>query len=178
MSENCIEDNSIQHKHLVIIGLLSWLAMVGIDFFLHAGLWARFYIKPSPFLLSPEEAFRLIPLGYLSFVLLEILLLWLMLRLKIVGWYKGFVFGLTLGGLIWGSLILGLLSISTAEKSLLFGWFFGQTFELGIGGAVVGKGLEGGSLKKILLIVIIGIIILVALTIMLQTLGFAPSVRI
>lgn len=179
MSKKRIHRNySIQHKHILIIGLLSWLAMIGIDFFLHGGLLARFYIKPSPFLLSPEEAFRLIPLGYLSFGILEILLIWLMLRLNIVGGYKGFVFGLILGSLIWGSFILGLLSISTAEPSLLFGWFFGQTFELGIGGAVVGKGLTGDSLKKIFLIVFIGIIILVILTLILQTIGFAPAIRI
>ena len=178
MSKKSIENYPIQLKHILIIGFLSWLAMIGIDFFIHAGLLAKFYTNPSPFLLSPGDAFRLIPLGYLSFGILAILLIWLMLRLNVVGWQKGLIFGLILGGLTWGSFILGLLSISTAETSLLLGWFLGQTFELGIGGAVAGKGLSGYSLKKLFVIVFIGIIILVVLTITLQSIGFAPSMRI
>ena len=178
MSDKSNKNYHVRHKHIVLIGLLSWLAMIGIDFFLHAGLLAKIYIKPSPFLLPLDEAFRLIPLGYLSFGILEILLFWLMFRLKIFGSYRGFVFGIALGGLIWGSFALGLLSISTAEPSLLLGWFIGQTFELGIGGAVVGKGLTGISLKKLFLYVFVGIVILIFLTITLQTIGFAPAIRI
>ena len=56
--------------HLVKIGLLAWLAVIGFDLFLHAGVLAGIYSEPSPFLLPPEEAFRLIPLGYLSFLML------------------------------------------------------------------------------------------------------------
>ena len=178
MSEKSNENYHVQHKQIVLIGLLSWLAMIGIDFFLHAGLLARFYVKPSPFLLPPEEAFRLIPLGYLSFGFLEILIFWLMFRLKIIGSNRGFVFGIALGCLLWGSFALGLLSISTAEPSLLLSWFLGQTFELGIGGAVVGKGLTGVSLKKLFIYVFVGIVILIILTIVLQTIGFAPAIRI
>lgn len=54
---------------LALITLLSWLSMLGFDFFLNAGLLARLYLEPSPFLLPPAEAFRRIPIGYLSFLL-------------------------------------------------------------------------------------------------------------
>lgn len=166
---------AISSKRVIVTGLMSWLVMVGFDFFLHAGLLSKLYLTSSPFLLPPEKAFRLIPLGYLSFLLLGILLLWLMIRLKTIGWQKGFVFGVTLGGLTWGSFTLGLSTISTADTSLLVGWFLGQTLELGLGGAVVGYSLTGKSMKKLLIITSITIVLLALITVILQTLGLAPS---
>ncbi|MEE9585528.1 MAG: hypothetical protein V3W09_01355 [Nitrososphaerales archaeon] len=149
--------------------------MLGIDFFLHAGLLARLYFEPSPFLLPPIEAFRLIPLGYLSFLLLTILLLWLMVRLNVVGWRGGLGFGLKMGLLIWGALMLGLLSISTADVALLFGWFIGQSLELAVAGAVAGSGLAATSLTRLSMKVIALVLILFILTVVLQTLGLAPA---
>jgi hypothetical protein len=151
--------------------------MLGVDFFLHGGLLARLYARPSPFLLPPSDAFRLIPLGYLSFLLLNVLLLWLMLRLGISSWQQGFFFGLKLGTLIWGALVLGLLSISTAEVSLLAGWLVGQSLEMGIAGAVAGSGLAGKRIRTMLVRVVVLILLLVALTIALQNMGLAPAVQ-
>ncbi|MEJ2412947.1 MAG: hypothetical protein P8Y34_08130, partial [Anaerolineales bacterium] len=71
------------YRRLIGGVLLSWLAVLGFDFFLHGGLLASLYTKPSPFLLPPEQAFRLIPLGYLAFLIFEIFLVWLMVRLDI-----------------------------------------------------------------------------------------------
>ena len=169
------ELDSISAKRIVGLGFLGWLAMLGIDFFLHAGLLARIYTQPSPFLLPPQDAFRLIPLGYLSFLLLDILILWLMVRLRVTTWKRGFFFGLKIGGLVWGALALGLLSISTASLSLMLGWFSGQTLELGVAGAVIGSGFSGTPLRKILLWVIAIILILVILTIVMQNVGLAPA---
>ena len=162
-------------RRLSMIFFLGWLSMFGFDFFLHAGLLAQLYLQPSPFLLSPEEAFKLIPLGYLSFVILVILQLWLMIRLKIRGWLKGLQFGLKLSGLIWGALVLGLLSISTAEIELLVSWFFGHMVELGIAGAIIGSGLTGKKLMHLFAIVMGFVLISIILTIILQTLGLAPA---
>jgi len=157
--------------HLVKIGLLAWLAVIGFDLFLHAGILAGLYSKPSPFLLSPEDAFRLIPVGYLSFLVLIILLIWLMSRLVIVGWKSGLVFGLKVGAIIWGALSLGLLSISTASPILLLGWFLGQTVELGLAGMVLGSGLATSRLRSLLVKVIVFFIVMVALAILLQNIG-------
>lgn len=159
----------------VKLTLLAWLPMIGFDLFLHAGVLARLYVEPSPFLLSPERAFALIPVGYLSFLGLTILLIWLMARLGIQGWRRGAMFGLKLGALTWGALVLGLLSISTASPALLIGWFLGQTIELGIAGMVAGSGFTGVRLGRLFLKVLALVIGAFAITVLLQALGLAPA---
>ena len=131
--------------------LLAWLSMIGFDFFLHAGILAPLYAKESSFLLPPIRAFALIPIGYISFLGLAALLVWLMAKLNIREWRKGAIFGFQLGFLAWGSLILGLYSISTASPALLWAWFLGQTVELGIAGAVAGYGLAERKLSRLFL---------------------------
>lgn len=98
--------------------LICWLSTLGFDFFLHAGLLTKLYLRPSSFLLPAEEAFLRIPLGYLSFLILVIVLVWIMESLNIAKWQKGFWFGLKFGALLWGSFALGLYSISTIEMDL------------------------------------------------------------
>lgn len=169
-------NNSI--RRLSLIAVLSWLSMLGFDFFLHAGLLARLYLKPSPFLLPPAKAFRLIPLGYLSFLLMAVLLTWMMVKQEIVGKRRGLVFGLKFGGMIWGALVLGLLSISTADVALLLGWLFGQTLELGVAGAVVGSGLSGKRLKRLFMTVLTFTMVSVFLTILYQNLALTPVVSL
>ncbi len=158
-------------RRVLLLTLIMWLSMLGFDFLWHAGLLAKLYLQPSPFLLPPLTAFTLIPVGYLSFLLLAFLLLWLMLRLNLAGWREGAIFGLELGGLAWGSFVLGLLSISTASVSLLMGWFIGQTLELAIAGAVAGSGLAGMRLSRLFGVVIIFVLLSIVTTIILQSLG-------
>ncbi len=157
------------------IALLGWLSMLGFDFLLHAGLLSWIYLEPSPFLLPPERMFRLIPLGYLSFLLLAVLLCWLMVTHDVVSGLEGSVFGLKLGGLMAGGGTLGLASISTAEYSLLCGWFIGQTIELGIAGAVVGSALGGTSLRRLSVMVSAFVIFSLIITVVLQAVGLAPA---
>lgn len=158
--------------------LLAWLAMLGVDFLVHGGLLAELYLQPSPFLLPLATAFARIPLGYLAFLLLTVLLMWLSVRLKLAGWRAGAVFGVELGGLLWGAVVLGLLSISTAEVPLLLGWFVGQTAELGLAGAVVGSGLMGGRLRGLVAGVVGLVVLCVAATILLQSLGVVPTTHL
>ncbi len=65
--------------------------------FTSEGVLAELYSRPSPFLLTAEEAFKFIPPGYLSFLLLVVPIIWLMPKLDISGWRPGLTFGLTLG---------------------------------------------------------------------------------
>lgn len=153
---------------LVGITLLSWLSVIGFDFLLHAGILAPLYAEPHPFLLSPERAFALIPLGYLAFLLLAVLLLWLMLRLDIRTWQNGLVFGLKIGALIWGAVAISLLSISTAPLIMMLGWFVGQSLEMGLSALVIGAGLASENLKRITLWVLLFFILALALAILLQ----------
>ena len=141
----------------------------------HGCVLARLYVEPIPFLLPPERAFALIPVGYPSFLGLTILLVWLMARLGIQGWRRGAVFGLKLGALTWGSLVLGLLSVSTASPALLIGWFLGQTTELGIAGMVAGSGFARVRLSRLSFQVLALVIGAFVLTVLLQALGLAPA---
>lgn len=158
-------------RRLVGIGLLSWLSMLGLDFFLHAGLLAKLYEQPSPFLLPPSDAFGRIPLGYLAALLMAALLLWLMLWLGTSGWRPGLSLGLRLGALMGGSGMLGLLSISTAELSLAGGWLLSQILQMGLAGAVVGTGLAGQRLRTLLLRVLALVLFLAIVTVVIQSVG-------
>jgi hypothetical protein len=84
-------------RRIALIVLVGWLTMLGFDFFLHGGLLAGLYVQDSPFLLRPAQAFALIPLGYLSFLLLSSALTWLMVRMGVHDGREGAVFGLKLG---------------------------------------------------------------------------------
>jgi hypothetical protein len=164
-------------RRSVALGALVWLSMIAVDLLIHAGLLASLYAQRSPFLLPPELAFALIPLGYLSFLLLAILLVWLAGALKVASARSGFLLGLKLGALIWGAFAMGLASISTASPALLLGWFAGQTLEMGIGGAVAGYGLQAARLRPLVLRVGLMLLASVILTILLQSLGFAPAAQ-
>jgi hypothetical protein len=145
--------------------------MLGVDFFLHAGVLAKLYAQPSPFLLPPLDAFRRIPLGYLAALLLAALLLWLMLRLGLWGWRQGLSFGLRLGALMGTSGMLGLLSISTVELSLAAAWLFSQILQMGLAGAVTGSGLAGLRPRTLFLRVIALVLCLAVVTIAIQSVG-------
>jgi hypothetical protein len=175
-------DTSNQPHHslgfYIKLTLLAWLAMIGFDFFLHAGLLAPVYAQPSPFLLPLDRAFALIPVGYLSFLMLGVFLLWLMLKLKIKAWKNGAIFGLQVGVLTWGAFAIGLFSISTAPPNLLAAWFLGQAIELGIAGGVIGYGITQSSFGRLFVRILIFVFVSIMIAIVLQNIGFAqiPSI--
>ena len=156
----------------------AWVLSLGFDVFLHGGLLARLYAEPSPFLLAPEEAFRRIPLGYLTFLGLTAALYWLFRRLGVRGAAVGFRYGAVAGAVVWGALVVGLYSISTAQPALLAGWWVGQTVELGLAGAVLGAAANGVSLKRIWMVVVAAVVLFAAATIAMQSLGLAPAMRV
>lgn len=158
--------------------LLAWLAMLSFDFFLHGGLLADLYTEQSPFLLPPLEAFKRIPIGYLAFLISAVFLVWILVALKKVGWRSAGATGLWLGAVMWVSLAVGLYSITTASPSLLGAWALGQTVEMGYAGAVVGDGIRRGSLRLPLLITVVIAVVLVAITVAMQSLGLVSSTRL
>ena len=150
------------------MGLIGWVATLGVDLFLNAGVFAGVFFEPSPFLLPPDQLFLRIPLGYLSFLLIAALLVWLMRRLSISGWRAGGRFGLAVGAIIHGAGVLGIASVSTASSSLLVAWFVGQTLQTGIVGGIVGQGFLTSDLSRLALRVVLLDIVLVSATIGLQ----------
>lgn len=160
----------------VRLTLLAWFVIVGFDFFIHAGLLAGIYTEPAPFLLPPEQAFVMIPIGYLSFLALAFLLLWLMVKIGIQGWRRGAIFGLQFGVISGASSTLGLFSISTVPPIFLAGWSIGQVVELCIAGMVLGSGLANQRLGRLFIKVLVFVIGAFALTIVLQNVGIAPVV--
>lgn len=156
----------------------AWVLSLGIDLFLHGGLLAHIYVEPSPFLLPAEDAFRRIPLGYLTFLILTIALFWLLRRLRIQGFTAGFRLAAVAGAVIWGALVVGLYSISTAPASLLAGWWLGQTVELGFAGGVLGTVASGVPLRRVWLAVGVAVVALVAATVALQSSGLAPPMKV
>ena len=148
-------DHVRTRRRIISVGLLGLLAVVGFDFFLHAGVLFSLYSKGDGFLLDPEVAFRRIPLGYATFAILIVLLEWLVLRLGISGARAGAAFGLKLGFIIWLALAVGLASITTASIALLVGWTVGQTAELGLAGAIIAHGLGRARLRGLALYTIL-----------------------
>jgi hypothetical protein len=137
---------SIVPHRVATVGL-AWFAMVGIDFFLHAGLLAPLYDWESPFLLRPEVAFVRIPIGYLSMLGMASLLAWLLPRLEVRRGRDGGAIAAGLGAIVWGALLLGIWSISTAPPVLLAGWWVAQIAELGLAGCIVGSLIRGLSVR-------------------------------
>jgi hypothetical protein len=96
----------------------------------------------------------------------------------VVGWKSGLLFGLKFGVLLWLASTLGLYSISTASLYLLLGWGIGQTIELGIAGMVIGLGLAGKRLSRLILWVAVFVVAMLIITVVLQMVGFAPPMSI
>jgi hypothetical protein len=157
--------------------LVAWFLSIGVDLFLHGGLLAQLYAVPSPFVLPADQAFQRIPLGYLGFLVLTWALFWQCRRLDVRGVWMGWRHGVVIGLVLWGALVLGLYSISTAGVPLLLGWWIGQAVELGVAGGVIG-GLAGGvTLRRMWLWASLIVLVLLVLTIALQSLGFAPAMQ-
>jgi hypothetical protein len=104
-------------------------------------------------------------------------LAWLFRRLDVRGWRDGGKTGLAVGLFLWGTMALGLWSITTARVDTLVAWTLGQGVELGLAGVVLGAGRAGTPMRRIEWRVGAAIVVFVVLTIVLQSVGWAPAVR-
>ncbi|MGD8277901.1 MAG: hypothetical protein PVH00_07735, partial [Gemmatimonadota bacterium] len=82
------------------------------------------------------------------------------------------------GAAIWGALVVGLASISTAPWSLLAGWLAGQTVELGLAGCFVGAALSGMRLRRLWALALGWCVLAFIITVLVQNLGWAPSAAV
>jgi hypothetical protein len=159
----------------IAVVLIVWLAMVGLDFVLNAGLFAGIYGAGGPFMLAPLEAFRRIPFGYLAFLILAAGVVELTVRLRITRIADGIRLGLVSGATLAASWGLGLYSIATVSPSQALALAAIWLALLVVAGGVAAAGVRRASLRGLALRVagadVLGAITVVAL----QSFGVIPT---
>ncbi len=92
----------INKTRFILASILAWLLILMLDFLAHATLLSHFWAQDYPAQKSKEELFRLIPFGYLSFLVLTLLVGWLYVRFyrEEGNAKKGLSFGAVFGGLL------------------------------------------------------------------------------
>ncbi len=70
-----------RRRRFWLTAFLAWLIFLALDFLAHATLLRSLWARDLAALKSPQELFRLIPFGYLSFLLLTLLIGALYVRL-------------------------------------------------------------------------------------------------
>jgi hypothetical protein len=137
-------------KRFVITILLAWLAFLVLDFLAHAvllnSLWAQDYAAIK----AKEELFRLIPFGYLSFLILTLMFGWVYARLFGTSGNvkKGLAFGASAGGLFALSNFVGWYSFLDLPPIFLFLASLSYFVEISAVGLVFGYLLHPTSIKK------------------------------
>jgi hypothetical protein len=171
-------DAAVTLKRIVQTTLLAWLGVIGLDFFLNAGILAHFYDWNLPSLLPPARMFAYIPLGYAAFLLWCILLAWLMVRTGTVGFSHGTTFGAEVGALYGASTFLAAMSLYTFPVRMVLCWSLDYFLVFTLAGAVIGAGLKAPKLRTVAYRVIAFVIVCLVLTVVLQTLGWAPAPKL
>lgn len=99
-------------KRFIITTLIAWLMFLMLDFLANASLLRNFWGQEYPALKSKEELFRLIPFGYISFLILTFLVGWVYTRFyqEKGSVKKGLCLGSVFGGLLALSLFLATYS--------------------------------------------------------------------
>jgi len=168
----------LSRKRLIQITALAWFAVIGLDFFLDAGLLARFYRWDLPGFLPPLKMFQFIPFGYAAFLLWTILLVWLMTRLSITGFRAGAIFGLKVGVLLAAAGFFGQLSVFAFPARMLLLWLVANTSIFTIAGAVTGAALAAQRLRPLARRVVALVLVCLVGGIVLQNIGPNPAAKI
>ena len=169
--------NSLSSISLFSIVLLAWLVTIAIDFFLNAGLFAKMWLESSSAFLPPEKLTQRIPLGYIAFLLLTILLTWIMARTNVRGWKQGASFGFKFGLLFEAASALGTISAYSVSPPLIIAWFLGGVLKDSIVCTIIGSGLGGSHLRRLWARAIVFVVIIIVVTIIMQALGYAPAIQ-
>jgi hypothetical protein len=105
-----------------VTAIAAWLIFLMIDFLAHATVLKPFWDRGYSALKSLEQLFALIPLGYLGFLLLTLLVGWVYVRVYGVNGNsrKGILFGVFFGGLFAVSTFLGWYSALELPVEFIF----------------------------------------------------------
>ncbi len=156
---------------VVAITMLAWIAVIGADLLMNAGLLGPFLNWEQPGFLPMMKMFAYIPLGYAAFLVATVLLVWLMLRLGIRGARAGAVFGAKFGVVMAAAGLLGDLSIYAFSTRTLVCFAVDKAFYCIVVGTVVGAGLAAQRLRGLLLRVIAFVVLSFVVAITMQNLG-------
>ncbi len=168
---------AVSARRFFITVLASWLVMVALDLLLNAGLFATLWFEPSPFLLSPEDLFRRLPLGYAAFFVQAVAYVWLTTEVGARNRRQGGLFGLKLGALLGVASVLGLRSGTTASWTMLLAaWFVGGTVMTTGACFMAGLAAERGE-KRALLSALLCFVAALVVIVLLQSFGLAPTRR-
>jgi hypothetical protein len=168
----------VSRRRFIQITALAWFAVIGLDFFLDAGLLARFYRWDLPGFLPPLKMFLYIPFGYAAFLLWSILLVWLMTRLSVTGFRAGAIFGLKVGVLLAAAGFCGQVSVFAFPARMLLLWLVANTLIFTIAGAVTGAALAAERLRTIARRVVALVLLCLVGGIVLQNIGPNPAAKI
>ncbi len=132
MSSHLQVTNGITYRRGFVSILLSWMIFIGIDFLFHASLLSTFWDQDIPALKPLGELAALIPLGYLSFLLLTALIGYVFfLKFKTKPETRRvFQFGLVFASLFSLSNFLGLFSYVTLPLKHLVAFNFVYFIEI------------------------------------------------
>ncbi len=161
-------------RRFVLTTFLAWLVFLVLDFLTHAVLLNSFWAQHYQALKSQDELFRLIPFGYLSFLILTFMFGWLYARLfKSDGDVKkGLVFGAIGGGLFALSNFFGWYSFLDLPILFLILASLGYFVEISGVGLVFGYLLHPSFIKKRVWIIVSVIVFGLFLGIVLQNIAF------
>jgi hypothetical protein len=156
--------------------ILAWLVFLALDFLAHATLLRTLWAQDLAALKPTEELFRLIPFGYLSFLLLTLLLGVLYVRLFPDGGSpaRGIAFGAFVGALFAASNFLGWYSAFDLPVVFLALVNLVYWLELSAAGLVFGLLIPPESIKKRAWLVMVVVFLILAASIILQSLGNVP----
>lgn len=166
-----------QVRRFVATVILAWLAFLALDFLAHATLLRSLWARDLPALKSPEELFRMIPFGYMSFLLLTLLLGVLYWRIHPDGGspVRGLRFGALVGAFFAVSNFLGWYSFLALPLDLLALTNLGYWLEFAAAGMIFGFLIPPSSIKKRAWIVIGGVLLILMVSVVLQNLGGGPQ---
>ena len=175
MENAVVLQQNVPMRKFILRVLASWLAMIALDLLLNAGLFAKIWLVPSSFLLSPEDLFRRLPLGYAAFLLQAAVYVWLTQLIGARTWRRASLFGLKLGALLGIASVLGLRSGTTASWTMLLAaWLVGETILTTGACFMAGFAAERGE-KRALLSAFILLICAVIVIAVLQSTGLVPA---
>src|ERR1700675_5027093 len=157
------------------VALITWLAMLGLDFLLNGALFARMYQGEGGFMLAPSDAFQRIPIGYLAFLILAIGVVELVYRLRVRRMADGVRLGFLIGAVLAATWSLGLYSIASlsAQAALAFAGVWWALVVLASG--VASTGLGHPSLRGLALRAGAFDVVCIVIVIALQSLGVVPT---